>query len=330
MHKSGQEMADAISLNSSPKINTMKKTGIVTALLMGSLALSFNSSAQGVYVGIGGGYGFAAAKMDLGPDQKTTQTQTNGVGPSTSTYTSNTYSLGKGINLGLYGGYMINKNLGAELGIAYLIGNSSKTTYENDMTSITTNPFAATFTSTQNNVQTYTVKGSMLRLVPAIRIQCGEDKIHPYAVAGLIIGMAGKATGTNESVTTNTQSSGTPPANSDDITTITYSGGISMGFHGAIGVNYMVSDKLGIFAELSGNYQNYSPGKGVVTTSTSNGTDNLPKMTTSQIETDYSSSYTTTSNAAPSPGTPTTASSMRMPFSSYGFNIGVHFSFGGK
>jgi hypothetical protein len=294
----------------------MKKTKIGMALLITGLALSFNSSAQGIYFGVGGGYGFAAGKQDFPTGADMTATTSGAPAITTTTYTARSYSLGKGINMGLYGGFMFNKNVGAELGIAYLIGGSSVGT---------SNQSASATGFSSSDVTTTTVKGSMLRLVPGIRIQAGEGKMHPYATAGLIIGVAGKATMEQNEVKSATGS----PTNTTDMV-MTYTGGMAMGMHASLGMNYMVSGKLGIFGEISANIQNGSPSKSMVTTNTVNGTDQIPKMTTSQIETDYSSSYTTTSNAAVSTGTPSQASSQHTPFSSIGFNIGVHISLGGK
>ncbi len=319
----------------------MKKTGIVLALSVGCITFSVNTQAQGIYFGLGGGYGFAAAKADFGSypieagESKSTQTVTNGTVQSSTLYTANSFSLGKGINLGLFGGYMINKNVGVELGIGYLFGSSTQSTEENDQTNISSGSFQPTVTETSTSITTVIVKGSMLRLTPSLRLQCGEAKIHPYAVVGLIIGVAGKFTKNSEDITSyaNSQSTGTPPApqpNSDDVNILTYNGGISFGFHGAVGVNYLLTEKLGIFAELAGNYQDFSPDKGVLTTSTTNGSDNLPKMTVNETQTTYSSTFTSTSGGPATPGTPYGAPSFHIPFSSYGFTIGVHFTLGGK
>jgi len=294
----------------------MKKTTIGLALLVSGLALSLNSSAQGIYFGVGGGYGFAAGKADFPTGSDVTSTTSGAPSVTTSTYTARSYSLGKGINLGLYGGYMFNKNLGAELGIAYLIGGSSVGTS-------TATGSGTGFSS--SDVTTTTVKGSMMRLVPGLRMQFGEGKMHPYATVGIIIGVAGKATMEQQEVKSAT---GNPTMTTDMVQTFT--GGVNLGLHSSIGVNYMISDKLGIFGEVSANLQSGKPAKSMVTTNTVNGQDEIPHMTTSQIETDYSSSYTTTSNAAASPGTPSTASTVHTPFSSIGFNIGLHISLGGK
>ncbi len=297
----------------------MKKTTLTTALCILGLGISVSSFGQGLYVGLGGGYGFAAAKSgingfnDLNVTNSTNQTLT--------TYSFNQtaknvkYSFGSGVPIGLYGGYMFTKNIGAELGIGYLIG--SKTTLTNDQTQT-----APGSSSTDNTTET--LKGHMMRLTPSLRIQVGEDKIKPYMTAGIIIGMA---TGITDETSETKTGTGQPSSTSDNIWT--YSGGMSIGFHGAVGATYMISDQLGIFGELTGNYMNWSPNKKVLTTATLNGTDELGKMNTIDKETDYKSSYTTTSGPV-STGSPTLSSLVNAPFSSFGFTIGVHYSFGGK
>jgi outer membrane protein W len=300
------------------KQKTMKKTKITTALFILGMGVSVCSFGQGLYLGIGGGYGFAAAKLGTS-DHKGSNSTSGGTTTSSDTYTSRGISFGKGINLGLYGGYMFNKNIGAELGIGYLIGSTTTITDEQDNSSTS---FGGT---TSTDIRKTLYKGSMLRLVPSIRLQCGESKIHPYMVTGLILGIAGKYTEEIQGTSTST-GVGASSHTSEDL--YTSNGGMSLGLHTALGVTYNVSDMLGIFVELSGNYLNYAPSKTVYTTSTSDGKDNLASMTTSQKETDYSSSYTTTN--VPTPGSPSMSSIIRMPFSSYGFNIGVHLTLGGK
>jgi hypothetical protein len=138
----------------------------------------------------------------------------------------------------------------------------------------------------------------------------------PLCKAGLIIGLAGKATVETVGVTSvNTQ---------DQIWT--YTGGSSFGFHGAIGLMYMVSDKLGIFGELAGYYQQASPSKGELTKSSFNGVDQLGITDTRDKQITYQSSYSDDANS--NKGNPRVALTTHNPFSSFGFNIGIHFSLG--
>jgi len=306
----------------------MKTTKIGMALFALGLVISMNTSAQ-IYFGLGGGYGFAAGKQDMisGPDVSSTTNYNNTAFPNTftktETFTARSYSIGKGGNIGLYGGYMFNKYLGAELGISYLIGASSIGTTDYATTTLN---FGGGSSSTDNKTTT-TVKGSMVRLVPGLRVQIGEKKIKTYATAGIIIGVAGKATMETNNVNSQT---GMATTTTDQINTL--SGGMSWGLHSSIGVCYAVSGMIGIFGEISANLQNAHPSKNLETTYTVNGADKLSTLTTSQKETDYSSPYTVTTTQASvaDPGAPQQAASINAPFSSIGFNIGVHITLGGK
>lgn len=277
---------------------------IATFALCGPLLL-MNVKAQGLYFGLDLGYGFPAAKQSGFDDYKGTSNGT----VLTEEYTSNSISLGKGLNVGIMAGYMFNKNVGAQLGISYLIGGENTMTYEQSVGSF-------------SDKDEYIFKGSMIRLTPSMKIIVGESKLRPYMKAGLIIGVGGKMT--EENNYTSTDPSGTDK--SQDITE--YSGGVSLGFHGGLGVDYALSDKLSLFGEIAANYQNYAPSKAVLTTSTYNGIDQLPNMSTSQKEIEFVDSYTETSGTPPSAGSPSQSTKIALPFSSVGINIGLIFTMG--
>ncbi|HLC82440.1 MAG TPA: outer membrane beta-barrel protein [Bacteroidia bacterium] len=282
---------------------------IISTILISSLFIS-PIQAQGVYMGLGGGYGFAAGKQSFFDDYKTTVSATS----TSQTNTSHPFSLGKGVNAGLYAGYMFNKNVGAELGVSYLIG--SKNVFTDEYTN--TGPFPS------SSKTEMTWKGRMIRLVPTIRMTAGENKLHPYMKAGLIIGVGGKVYDDTHSEST-----------SSSTTTVTersweYYGGTSLGFHGAIGLNYMVSDKIGIFAEVAGNYQNFSVKKGSMTKYTIDGVDQMSSLDKIDKEVEFVDSYTYDSSATPNVNQPDQSTKFFMPFSSIGVNLGLHISFGGK
>jgi hypothetical protein len=193
--------------------------------------------------------------------------------------------------------------------MGFLIGSKITATEKDTKTN-------GSFTSTNN------ASGSMMRFTPALRFSVGKDKLKPYMRVGLVIGVGGKIKYDNTSTDVNTSSGKT----TIDIEEGNYSGGVSLGFAAGVGVNYMVSDKLGIFAEMGIITQSWAPSKAVITKSTSDGIDNLPFMTTSQKETNFESSYT--NNGTSSSGVPSTALKVNTPFSSFGINVGVHLAFG--
>lgn len=107
-----------------------------------------------------------------------------------------------------------------------------------------------------------------------------------------------------------------------------YTGGISFGFHGSLGFNYIINDKFMLFAECAANCQNWAPTKGELTKSMQNGVDQLPNMDKVDKEVEFVNSYTEGSNTVNNPNEPTTELKFFMPFSSIGLNIGIVMRFG--
>jgi outer membrane protein W len=264
-----------------------------------------------LYVSAGGGYGFSMAPNSSFSGTEYTRNPSGTGTVETYKISNGTGSFGRGLQFGATVGYMFSENIGAELNVGYLLG-SKITSTDNEL---------------KNNGDTYsstaTTSGNMLRLTPALRFSVGKDKLKPYMRVGLVIGVGNKISTTFSS--TDFHSSG--GYTNTDQSEMAVTGGVSMGFAAGVGVKYMFSEKVGIFAELGMISQAWAPSKSVLTKSTTNGVDNLPFLTTSQKETDYSTSYTTSSNTF-SPGLPSTALKQYTPFSSIGVNVGVHLSFG--
>jgi hypothetical protein len=285
----------------------MKTNKLITGIAITSSMLCFNAAkAQGLYGGIGGGYAFAAAKQSFSYDSK----QTTGAGGSTTEYTSRATSFGKGATAGLHIGFMFNENLGLELGANYLFGGKNVFTDEQIGTG-------------SNSKAEDEWKASMIRIVPAIRMTTGDGKLKPFMRMGLVLGVGGKLT--NDYVSTST----TPGGTNTTMETWEYTGGIGLGFNAGLGVNFMIADNLGIFAELDGNYMNWAPKKGMIVTSTYNEQDMVPFMDTYDKEIEFVDSYTYDSSSPPDPNKPQQMTQMLTPFSSIGINVGIHFALGG-
>jgi hypothetical protein len=286
----------------------MKTLRLLTAMA-GLFIGQINSHAQGVYFGVGGGYAFPSGLQPFTTDASTT--------PTGASYTSKSYSLGSGVPVMIYGGYMVTPNIGLELGISEKFTSS---------TSSTVNAVDTTGFTVRTSTDVWTAKGSLFSFTPAIRLMTGAGKLQLYTVTGLVIGIP-SATLEDAGTTVITNPGGTTTDVTDRVWT--YSGGMVYGFHGAAGVVYMLSDKIGIFGEVAANLENWAPGQSLITTATSNGSDMLPQMTTSEKQTDYVSSYSVV-YASSSPGSPAQSAKIYLPFSSWGINIGVHFSLGGS
>jgi hypothetical protein len=281
----------------------MKKLTFIAAIT-GCFIAAINSSAQGIYAGVGVGYGF--------PSQVQPFYSNTTADASSTTTNSKSYSLGSGLSVGAYGGYMITNNIGLELGLSEKFNNSITAT------ATSSDPFPST--------DIYTMKGNVFGITPAIRLITGSDKLKIYTITGLIIGFPSATLEDNGTHTVAIGGGGTVTNTSDII--YTYSGNVIIGFDGSLGAMYMLSDKIGVFAEITGDFEDWAPNEQLITTDTFNGADRLGGLTTSQKQTNYESSYTT-SNTNSAPGSPTQAAKIYLPFSSIGFSVGVHFAFAG-
>lgn len=250
--------------------------------------------AQGAYVNVGVGYGFPLACQTLG---------TNNSANSVEIVRG---SLGKGFNAGAGFGYMFNENIGAELNLNYLIGGK---------TTLTDN------SSTTNEEDVQTTKGSMLRINPAIKVTFGET-VKPYAKFGMVIGVAGKITETEE------DHSGAPLLPMTTEIKTEYKGGVALGVSGALGLDFMLSDMFGIYAELGAIAQSYAPTKSEIVQADFNGADQLGNMTTRDRETEYSNDLP--DDTGNDDNKPNQDLKFYSPFSSWGINVGVHLAFGGN
>jgi hypothetical protein len=281
----------------------MKK--IILSLAVAMSAIS-TAEAQGLYFGLMPGYGFAAGRSLLRADYYSTFSGT----ATTTNYKSVSSSLGQGLMIGAYGGYMFSKNVGAELGLSYLMSTPVElsTTHVNAGNTVTT--------TTEQKLE-----ASTFRLIPALRITTsGESKLQAYMKAGVILGVTTKlmesetSSTINKSTTTKTES------------TQEYKGPLGLGFHGGVGVMYKISDMIGVFGELGGYLQNWGPTSSALTKYTVDGASELEGMTTSEKETEYLDEFSTTGKQSDSE--PQKSTRMYLPFSSVSISIGIHFTLG--
>jgi hypothetical protein len=248
---------------------------------------------KGLYLNIGPGFGINAASQSF--DNNVTNNN------SSADYEDVHGSLGKGMNLGIGLGLMIHKNIAIELGLNYLKGTNIKTTNTDNSSS----PFV---------VKTNTRKASMLRIVPAVVFTVGEGNLKPYARVGFIVGVAGKMI-----------SDYTETGSGEIDKTTKFSGRIALGYATALGIKYG-SGKVSYFGELGMINQSWAPAKSEITALTKNGTDQLANLTTSEIETEYIGSYSS-STLATDENAPAQKVKKYFPMSSFGINVGIRISF---
>jgi len=280
------------------------KTLKISALLFAGLLCANTMSAQkGAYAKFNLGYNFS-----LNSDNITTEsTTTDGVTLSEKNITG---SFGKGLALGGTFGYMFSDNIGAELGLNYLLGG----TFESeDKSTGTTTGFE--YVSTLN--QKFSAK--MFQINPSIVLSAGKTKgLNPYARFGIVLGMAGKITNENDRVQT-----GLGAYTSKSVNEL--SGGMALGWSAAFGATYNFSEKLGLFGEMNMINMSWAPTSMTVTESTTDGVDNLPTMDVNQKETEFVDEVKSTDNVSNTVAS--TALKNNFSFSSLGIQIGLRFQF---
>lgn len=266
-----------------------------------TLLLSNTAKSQ-VYINVGLGYGAPALRELVAVEYNSDQ--------NSDTYKGIYSSLGQGFQPHVVVGYKLNPNIGVEIGYGYLLG--SKITADiNDA-------------SNPNFVETGTqeMQARMQRITIGTRVAYTEGHIHPYLRMGIVLGM-----GTKVISETNTTSTG-PAFNSSYHRIEEFSGGLSVGFSGGLGLTYHVSESLGIFAEAGMTAQNYSPDHGVITKYDLDGQDQLGSMNTRQKHTDYVTEYTDNGNS--NNDVPDQDLRFHLPMSSFGIAVGIHLWFPGK
>ncbi len=251
--------------------------------------------AQGFYLNSNSSYNFSLASIPVSANYSPSKTE------------SVHGSFGKGFDLGIGGGYGFSKNIAAEINFTYLMG--GKIDFQDSY-----DP------NTPPNKET--LKGRMYRLIPTIKISTGE-KIKPYAKVGLILGLGTKLI--DESLRYNYMWSET--TNRIEETT-EFNGGLSLGFKGNLGADFSLNDKLGLFAELNFVSQAWAPKNATVTKYLVNGEDKLSSMDLRDKETEFVESYDP--NATIEPYQTNKSLKLFLPFSSWGINIGLKFTFGKK
>jgi opacity protein-like surface antigen len=212
--------------------------------------------AQGAYVNLNAGYGFSMSSEVMMYNSKYDFLTDNSTGEESFSGSIENVkgSLGEGFNFGGIFGYMFNKNIGTEIGVSYLLGNTIKSERES-----TTKTIEADGSITTNTgIMTNSLSSNMLRIAPSVVITPGFEGIDPYVKFGMIIGIGSvKSEYTSEQLSHKSK----------------FNGGVAIGLTGAIGANFPVNDKMAFFGEINMVNMSYAPTKGEVTESMMNGQD---------------------------------------------------------
>jgi hypothetical protein len=267
--------------------------------------LSGTVIAQSIYLRAGTGYGLPTATSSIGENRSQTSVNTvNGTTTSGSVKGVNA-SYGSGFNMNFGFGYKINENFIFDLNFQYLIGRKYKT-------SDTYNYTSGTFNENDYNNTTTSSKGFFIN--PSLIFSAGFGKAVPYGRFGLF---AGSPTVTGENSYYN---------NGDGIvkrdTKWEYTKGLAVGFQGAVGMNWKLTDKIDLFTELNFISMTYYAGEYNLLQSSYNNIDNLAGMSVSQKQTVYKKKFdpTKVNNDFTKPNTAVRQST---PFSSLSFQAGI-------
>ena len=254
--------------------------------------------AQGAYFTLGAGYNLPTSTQTLDALSFSDEIMTE----NTTTYKQNYVSLGKGLSVGGAFGYMFNENIGAELGISYLMGSTweSKMAYSD---------FATSMTSTNE------ISSKMTRINPQFVISMEANKLTPYAKVGLLLGMGSMSLNSKVEYLDGVV----------EQTTI-FNGGVATGFTTTIGASYAINDKISLFGDLNMVNMSYSPTKGIMSKYAENGVDLLSLMDPIEKEIQFVDTYVEDDNIQPSITEPSKALKIKFPFSSVGVHIGVKYT----
>ena len=280
----------------------MKTKCFKTLLMLFVMSLfAKNLFAQGAYVNINAGYGLSMSSQNI-EGFNNSSSNNNGSSSSASIEQVNV-SLGKGFNVGGAFGYMFNNNIGAELGISYLLGGN--TTVKNS----SNDNFGG---SVDNRTTNITISSNMFRINPSLVIASGFEKINPYAKFGLVLGFGSIMYDVNEN------------DNGDiRLMKIKLNGGIALGLNAGVGALFKLSDKMTFFSELNMVNLSYAPTNGEKTESTKNGVDELPNMTTREKQIEFVDSYTFSGGNPPPYSQPSQELKQKFPLGSFGLNFGL-------
>jgi hypothetical protein len=207
-------------------------------------------------------------------------------------------SLGAGISFrAAVGGNLKNGILGYDVEVGYLIGKKYDVNSHSD-------------NSINQSHDDHTYKSSAIQIAPSLTFTTGAGKFQPFARIGPMVSFA---TLKEEQHYSNTYYD-------ENITYSTkYSGGISVGFKGVVGVTYGISESLLLFAELDFISLSHSPKKRKITGFTYNGQDRLNTIDPEDIEIEFEKEETLESEE----GEPTIRPTYAM--GSVGLQVGVKF-----
>ena len=276
------------------------------------------------YVRISAGYSFESGKTEFNnadPNGLTGIMQSTDVTVSADGSTVNVKSLngtaGAGVKANLTAGYMFNPYIGAELGISYFHGDK-------------------TMIGRLRSPQVVSEENTYLRgfdVAPGIFLTPNFKTVNPYARMGLIVPVAGKLTIETMARKPNGGGAGTDlmVAAKSEVTAQ-----FSVGYFGALGVNYPITDNLSIFGEVEIKNLSIKSKSAEITeyatTAITNGQSQLvPGQQLADLpiyekQFDFTDAYDQSTTTPPNQNAPRKIPTQSVNASGIGINVGVKFT----
>lgn len=256
----------------------MKKTFVVV-LFIASL---HNAKSQSLFFKLGAGYAFPLGSEYIGEDHtsiylKETNPQSGNLVPaliSTNKVVKGTYN--SGVMASGSFGLLFSDNIGLEVGLAYTHGKKIRTTsLHQDI--IDDNVINMSGESTTVDVKNFII-------TPSVRFTTTEDRlIKPFVTAGPAIGLVNVKSGYQRVSDYDDEQS--------SVRHEKYSGGISIGFRSAAGVDLKLSDRLSVYTEMTVVALSYYPGEKEITKYEVDSVDALQTLSERQRKTRYVNNY---------------------------------------
>lgn len=282
------------------------------------------NDSQKFYVRISAGYSFESGKTEFNnadPNGLTGIMQSTDVTVSADGSTVNVKSLngtaGAGVKANLTAGYMFNPYIGAELGISYFHGDK-------------------TMIGRLRSPQVVSEENTYLRgfdVAPGIFLTPNFKTVNPYARMGLIVPVAGKLTIETMARKPNGGGAGTDlmVAAKSEVTAQ-----FSVGYFGALGVNYPITDNLSIFGEVEIKNLSIKSKSAEITeyatTAITNGQSQLvPGQQLADLpiyekQFDFTDAYDQSTTTPPNQNAPRKIPTQSVNASGIGINVGVKFT----
>lgn len=283
------------------------------------------SETSNFYVRIGGGYAFETGKTEFNnadPNgltgiMQSTDVTVNADGSSVNIQSLNG-TVGAGIKANITLGYMFNPYIGAEMGVSYFNGDKT-------MIGRLSSP------SVMSEENTY-LRG--VDVAPGIYLTPNFGRLNPYARLGAIIPVAGKLNIETMARQKNGGGAGTDIlVNAKSEVTSRF----SVGYFGALGVSYPLTDRINIFGEVEiKNISIKSKSAKIVEYSTTAETGGQSQLVPGQqlgdlpvyeTEFNFSDDYNQSTTTAPNQNDPRTIPTQFVNASGTGVNVGISFSF---